>query len=60
MNETRTHTAEEWQKLAGKRQGIVNMLDKKVSRLEAEVAALTVALKAANARNAMYDHREAS
>jgi acid phosphatase family membrane protein YuiD len=38
-------------RLAGVRQGVINMLNKRVVRLEAK-------LNAAEARLAMYDHRE--
>lgn len=55
---TDLYTTADWQKLAGTRQGIIQKLDKKVRRLEVEVAALTVTLAAANTRLALYDGRE--
>jgi hypothetical protein len=55
---TDLHTAADWRTLAGTRQGVINMLDKRVRRLEAEVAGLRVDLNAANARLALYDGRE--
>lgn len=48
----------EWRRLAKLRQGIIHRLDRKVSRLEAENAALTASLSACTARLAMYDKRE--
>lgn len=54
------YTLENWRKLAGTRQGLVNKLDKKVRRLEAEVTTLRTSLDAANARLALYDQREAA
>jgi len=57
---TDLHSSERWRKLAGTRQGVINKLDKKVRRLEAEVTALNVALTAANTRLSLYDMREAA
>ena len=54
------HTIDDWRKLAGTRQGVINKLDKKVKRLEAENATLKASLTATAARLAMYDHREAA
>ena len=54
------HTIDDWRKLAGIRQGIVNRLEKKVTRLEAENATLKASLTATATRLAMYDHREAA
>jgi hypothetical protein len=56
---TETHTeAEKWRYRANIRQGIISKLEKRVRRLEAEVAGLRVDLNAANARLALYDGRE--
>lgn len=57
---TTNHTPADWRKLAGTRQGVINKLDKRVRRLEAEIAALRVDLAAANTRLALYDQREAA
>jgi hypothetical protein len=54
------HTLEDWRKLAGTRQGLINKLDKKVQRLEAELAAVKASREADAARLAMYDAREAA
>lgn len=54
------HTLEDWRQLAGKRQGLLNKLDKKVRRLEAELATVKASCEAHTARLAMYDHREAA
>jgi len=37
---TRYHSIEDWKKIAGTRQGLINKLDKKVRALEAQVEAL--------------------
>ncbi|WP_171027066.1 hypothetical protein [Pseudarthrobacter sp. NamB4] len=50
--------AEKWQHRAAIRQGIISKLEKKLSRAEAEIAALRTSLAASNARLAMYDQRE--
>jgi len=52
--------AEKWQHRAAIRQGIISKLEKKLTRAEAEITALTVSLTAANARLALYDQREAA
>lgn len=57
---TETHTAADWRKLAGTRQGLINKLDKRVRRLEAELATVTASRDAGAARLAMYDQREAA
>lgn len=58
MTETRTYTAENWRKLAGIRQGVINRLEKKLARVEAEAIALRASLDAVSARLALYDGRE--
>jgi hypothetical protein len=57
---TENYTTANWQKLAGTRQGIINKLEKRLARTEAEVVTLKASLNAANARLALYDHREAA
>lgn len=57
---TTNHTPADWRRLAGTRQGVINKLDKKVHRLEAEIVTLKASLAASNARLAMYDSREAA
>lgn len=57
---TNTHTLDEWRQLAGTRQGLINKLDRKVRRLEAELATVKASLAASNARLALYDMREAA
>lgn len=57
---TDLYSAADWRKLAGTRQGVINKLDKKVRRLEAEVTALNISLDAKSARLALYDMREAA
>lgn len=52
--------AQKWQHRAAIRQGIISKLEKKLSRAEAELSTLKASLDAANARLAMYDHREAA
>lgn len=54
------HTIDDWRKLAGIRQGIVNRLEKKLARTEAELAAVKASREAAAARLALYDRREAA
>lgn len=58
MTEIQTHTAADWRKLAGIRQGVINKLDNKVKRLEAEILTLRTSLDACSARLALYDGRE--
>jgi hypothetical protein len=57
MNENRTYTPDDWQRLAGLRQGLINMLTKKNRRLEAEIAALKVERDAALAKADRMSHR---
>lgn len=52
------YTLENWRTLAGTRQGLINKLDKKVRRLEAENATLKASLSSSSARLALYDKRE--
>lgn len=54
------HTLEDWRKLAGTRQGLINKLDKKVQRLESELTALKASRQADAARLALCDQREAA
>lgn len=54
------HTLEDWRKLAGTRQGLINKLDKKVRRLEAELATAKASCESHTARLALYDAREAA
>lgn len=54
------HTIDDWRKLAGVRQGIINRLEKKVLRLEADLAAAKASRIAESARLALYDAREAA
>lgn len=57
---TTNHTPADWRRLAGTRQGVINKLDKKVHRLEAENATLKASLASSNARLALHDQREAA
>lgn len=57
---TNHHTVDDWRKLAGTRQGLINKLDAKVRRLEAELLTVTASRNAAAARLALYDQREVS
>lgn len=54
------YTLDNWRQLAGTRQGLINKLDKKVRKLEAENATLKASLASSTARLALYDHREAA
>lgn len=54
------HTLADWRNLAGTRQGLINKLDKKVRRLEAELATVKASREADAARLALYDAREAA
>ncbi|WP_455835384.1 hypothetical protein [Pseudarthrobacter siccitolerans] len=56
MNDS--HTLDDWRKLAGTRQGLINKLDKKVRRLESELAAAKASCESHTARLALYDKRE--
>lgn len=55
---TDLYTPANWRKLAGTRQGVINKLDKKVRRLEAELAAVKASQESDAARLALYDRRE--
>jgi len=50
----------EWRRLANLRQGIISKLEKKVRRLEGELAAARASQAADAARLALYDQREAA
>lgn len=53
-------TLEDWRKLAGLRQGVINKLDTRVKRMEAEILTLRTSLESCAVRLAMYDQREAA
>lgn len=59
MTESQT-PAERWKYMANLRQGIISRLEKKVRRLESELAAVKASREADASRLAMYDRREAA
>lgn len=52
--------AARWRNLANLRQGIISKLEKKLTRAEAELAAVKASREADAARLALYDQREAA
>ena len=60
MTDTQPSHYSEWRRLANLRQGIIHRLDRKVSRLEAELATVKASCEAHTARLALYDRREAA
>ena len=55
---TDSYSLDDWRKLAGTRQGLINKLDRKVGRLEAELATAKASCASHTARVALYDARE--